>query len=109
MGSKPIASDEALLRLGARMAEIEALYGCALAATDAQTERRLMIELATAGAQFVEQARAAATGKTAGRSAVRPPAAAKPTAPGDKLRRRITSAQHTADWIIARVGGYPLA
>jgi hypothetical protein len=104
MGSKPIASDEALLRLGARMAEIEALYGCALAAADAQTERRLLIELATAGARLVEQARAAATGKTAGRSAVRPPAA-----PGDKLRRRITSAQHTADWIIARVGGYPLA
>ncbi|MBO2444836.1 hypothetical protein [Actinomadura nitritigenes] len=81
-----------MLRLGARIAEIEALYGCALDERDGRAARRLLAELARAGALLAEEADRAA----------RPVRRTAGTRPGrTRLRRRIAGTQRTADRIIA--------
>ncbi|WP_165975803.1 hypothetical protein [Actinomadura rubrisoli] len=77
-----------MMLLGARIAEIEALYACALEETDPRAERRLLAELAEAGVRLA---------KETGAAVPRPREGGRP-----RLRRRIVRTQRTADWIIAR-------
>lgn len=107
MGSDPAAGGHRLLWLGAQMAEIEALYGCALQARDPEIERRMLIELAGAGARLAELARASAGPGDA--IPVRIPLRLKPAAPRRSVqrrsvRRRIARTQRTTEWIITRLG-----
>ncbi|WP_344284200.1 hypothetical protein [Actinomadura napierensis] len=81
-----------MLRLGARIAEIEALYGCAVDERDSRAARRLLAELARAGALLAEEAERAA-GPARRTGGTRPGRA--------RLRRRIAGTQRTADRIIA--------
>jgi len=96
-----------MMVLGARIAEIEALYSCVLETADPRVERRLLAELAEAGTRLAADAGTAARkgpravpaprrgtrrpGRAGGRAKSRP-----------RLRRRIVRTQRTADWIIAR-------
>ncbi|MDL4820523.1 hypothetical protein [Actinomadura opuntiae] len=87
-----------MLRLGARIAEIEALYGCVVDERDGHAARRLLAELARAGALLAEEADRAA----------RPARGAAGTRPGRaRLRRRIAGTQRTADRIISRAARRP--
>ncbi|MFF5262351.1 hypothetical protein ACFY4C_25720 [Actinomadura viridis] len=121
-------NDRALLRLGAQMAELEALYAHALSTPDVREERRALAELAGAGTRLAELAHAVAGGledagpeggdglvRLTGRVAVpahraarrrRHDRAAKPRR-RTKLERRISRVTTTTDWIIARAGGSP--
>ena len=113
-------SDQPLLRLGAQMAEVEALYACVLNASDQHTEQRALRELAGAGARLTDLADAAAgppdggrktaTGAVAARAPKRPVririACSAPAPPRrSKLQRRISGARRTVDWIVSRTGG----
>ncbi|MFD0688559.1 hypothetical protein [Actinomadura fibrosa] len=92
-----------MIVLGARIAEIEALFACVVEAADPRAERRLLAELAEAGARLAAEAGAAGAR----------PGAAVPQPRGGRgggrprLQRRIASTQRTADWIIARTGRRP--
>jgi hypothetical protein len=111
--------DRALLRLGAQMAEVEALYACVLETPDAQAERRALTELEGAGLRLAELAHAMADGRTPypGRPARRVPAPRRLARAGvrtvvrtgsrTKLERRIARVESTADWIIGHTGGHP--
>jgi hypothetical protein len=100
-GRKSAVSDEALLRLGARVAEVEALYACLLDAPGPAAERRALLELAGAGARLAELA-CVSVGHDA---TVRRPTDRKRTAARPRTHRRIAWVQRGADWIIARAGG----
>ncbi|MFC5753942.1 hypothetical protein, partial [Actinomadura rugatobispora] len=63
MGEVGKTGDRALLRLGAQMAEVEALFACVLAELDAQAERRALMELAGAGTRLAELAGTLAAGQ----------------------------------------------
>jgi hypothetical protein len=89
-----------MLRLGARIAEIEALYGCVLDERDGRAARRLLAELARAGALLAEEADRAAG--PARRSVAAPPGRRRV-----RLRRRIAGTQRTADRIIERATRRP--
>lgn len=112
-----------LVRLGAQMAEVEALFACALDARDAAAERRLLAELAMSAARLAALAETAASGEAAANDEAQPvsvprrrtPGAPAPAGTGrkpggagrrpaarPKVRRRIARTQRTADWIIAR-------
>ncbi|GAA3938734.1 hypothetical protein GCM10023085_20190 [Actinomadura viridis] len=127
MGGARKSNDRVLLRLGAQMAELEALYAHALSTPDVREERRALAELAGAGTRLAELAHAVAGGledtglegdgpvRVTGRAM--PPAhraarrrrhdrAAKPRR-RTKLERRISRVTTTTDWIIARAGGSP--
>jgi hypothetical protein len=113
-----MTGDRALLRLGAQMAEVEALYACVLETPDVQAERRALLELAGAGTRLAELARDAAEGRA---SCLGPPARRVPRPrPGSgrararapmragsrtKLERRIARVQSTTEWIITHTGG----
>ncbi|GLW67641.1 hypothetical protein Arub01_58840 [Actinomadura rubrobrunea] len=118
--------DQPLLRLGAQMAEVEALYARVLDAPDQRTERDALLELAGAGARLADLARGAAgvpaggpkatDGAVAGGGAqsggrrkgapvrVRTACSAPPPR-RRKLERRISGARRTVDWIVSRTGG----
>ncbi|MBW8487359.1 hypothetical protein [Actinomadura parmotrematis] len=87
------------LRLGVRLAEVEALYAAALTAGGDADERRLCAELAAAAAALAASARAAARGRPEPR-----PAPARRAAPRHRTRleRRLSAAERTADRIVAR-------
>jgi hypothetical protein len=93
--------DEALLRLGAQVAEVEALYAYVLDALDPAAERRVLLELAAAGARLAELA----CGSAGRQATVRRPASRQRAAARSRTQRRIAWAQRGADWIIARAGG----
>jgi hypothetical protein len=96
--------EQPLLRLGAQMAEVEALYACLLDAPDSRMERRALLELAGAGSRLADLAHAAAGGRekaTARHHTGLPRATSRKT----KLQRRISGALRTADWIVTRAGG----
>jgi hypothetical protein len=113
VGDARKTKDRALLRLGAQMAEVEALYACVLETPDAQAERRALIELEGAGLRLAELAHAMADGRTPclGRPGGRVPGprrTARTAAPArTKLERRIARVESTTDWIITRTGGHP--
>jgi len=95
------------LDLGARVAEVEALYACALTESSETNERQRFAELAQAAARLSELAGNAAGGLVLPAA---PPAAPDQSAPSNcsgraRVRRRIAGAEHTADWIIARLRG----
>ncbi|WP_344945612.1 hypothetical protein [Actinomadura miaoliensis] len=111
--------DQPLLRLGAQMAEVEALYACVLNASDQHTEQHALRELAGAGARLADLAHAAAGPPDGGLAATGAVAARGPkrqvrvritcSAPApprrSKLERRISGARRTVDWIVSRTGG----
>ncbi|WP_242902175.1 hypothetical protein [Actinomadura terrae] len=86
-----IIVDERMMVLGARVAEIEALYTCVLETGDPRARRRLLAQLARAGTRLSADARTSPSGRGAG--------------PRPRLRRRIVRARRTADWIISRADG----
>ncbi|WP_395108486.1 hypothetical protein [Actinomadura sp. SCN-SB] len=113
-----MTGDRALLRLGAQMAEVEALYARVLETPDAQAEGRALRELAGAGMRLAELANAAAEGRTPWpgtpatrvsrpRRAVGARAAARAGTRSNrtKLERRIARVESTTEWIITRTGG----
>lgn len=95
-GGDETMSDQRLLRLGAHMAEVEALYGRVLESADPCSEERRLAALAEAAGRLAE---------TAGRPGR--PAAVRPPAGRTRLERRIIRARRTTEWIIARAGGNP--
>ena len=114
-----MTGDRALLRLGAQMAEVEALYACVLDTPDVQAECRALAELAGAGIRLAELARDAADGRAPclGPPARRVPLPRQGSAgagtraamrPGTrtKLERRIARVQSTTEWIITHTGGH---
>lgn len=89
--------------LGARVAEVEALYACALTESSEINERQRFAELARAAARLSEAAGNAAGGLVLSAT---PAESAHSTWSGRaRVRRRIAGAEHTADWIIARLRG----
>ncbi|WP_157430847.1 hypothetical protein [Actinomadura macra] len=92
-----------MLTLGARIAEIEALYTCVLDTTGTRAERRFLAELAETGARLADEAGTAARTARPRPASTRPGGGARPR-PRPRLRRRIARTQRTADWIIARTG-----
>jgi plasmid stabilization system protein ParE len=101
--------DRALLRLGAQLAEVEALFACVLDTPDAQAERRALRELAGAGSRLAELAGALAGGQAPPEPPRRSPArrrAAGTRRPArTRLERRIARVQVTTEWIITHAGG----
>ncbi|QXJ25523.1 hypothetical protein AGRA3207_007030 [Actinomadura graeca] len=96
---------EQMLTLGARIAEIEALYTCVLDAAGTPARRRFLAELAEAGARLADEA-AGHTGRAVAPlpGPAGPGGGARPPRPRPRarVRRRIARTQRTADWIIAR-------
>ncbi|XVQ14671.1 hypothetical protein ACQP1W_19695 [Spirillospora sp. CA-255316] len=114
MGEVRKTGDRALLRLGAQMAEVEALFACVLDTPDAQAERRALRELAGAGTRLAELAGTLAGGQAppepprrspARRSPARRRAAGTHRPARTKLERRIARVQVTTEWIITHAGG----
>lgn len=90
-------SDQWLLRLGAHMAEVEALYGRVLESADPCSEERRLAALAEAAGRLAETV--GRQGRMPGRRVtVRPPAGRT------RLERRIIRARHATEWIITRSG-----
>lgn len=110
-------SDQGLLRLGARMAEVEALYVRVLQASGPGEEERGLTELAEAASLLAatarntarDTARGAARAAAGGRPRVkdhRRRTAARNAAPGRTRRqRRIVRVRRATEWIIARSTG----
>lgn len=94
-----------VLKLGARVAEIEALFSSALTAPTESAERQLFAQLAQAAGRLSKLAENAA-----GDFAI--PAAVtehEPVAGRARIRRRIAWTEQTADRIIAKFQGEPRA
>ncbi|TYK53237.1 hypothetical protein [Actinomadura decatromicini] len=104
-------SDQGLLRLGARMAEVEGACVRVLRASGPREEERELAELAEAASLLAAAARSMMPGTGAGTAGGRPRAGdrrARATAPErTRLRRRIVRVRRTTEWIIARSGGGP--
>ena len=115
VGEPKGTGDLALLRLGAQMAEVEALYARVLEMPDARAERRALRELAGAGTRLAELAGSLAGGRTpagsgrrrAGRRPWTRRTVASRRPARTRLERRIARVQHTTEWIIAHAGGHP--
>ncbi|MFC4048811.1 hypothetical protein ACFOY4_03865 [Actinomadura syzygii] len=116
-------SDQGLLRLGARMAEVEGACVRVLRASGPREEERELAELAEAASLLAAAARSmmpstgTSTGASAGTSTGPGTAAGRPRG-GDRrpragapertrLRRRIVRVRRTTEWIISRSGGGP--
>ncbi|MFB4319241.1 hypothetical protein [Actinomadura sp. 21ATH] len=97
MGETRKTGDRALLRLGAQMAEVEALYARVLETPDARAERRALAELAGAGERLADLAR-----DVAGRVPRPRRAPERRRVRRTRLERRIAGAATTTEWIIAR-------
>ncbi|TDB96174.1 hypothetical protein [Actinomadura sp. 7K534] len=96
-------SSQRLLRLGARTAEVEALYVRVLEAPDRRSEERRLAELAEAAARLAATARAAAGPRRAPhRRTANPRPAGR-----SRLERRMIRVRRTTDWIIERAAGDP--
>ncbi|GAA2401558.1 hypothetical protein GCM10010191_06050 [Actinomadura vinacea] len=114
MGEIRKTDDRALLRLGAQMAEVEALFACVLDTPDAQAEGRALRDLAGAGARLAELALDMAGGKASMAPARRVPKhrVSEHRVPEHRrpartrLERRIARVQVTTEWIIAQAGGH---
>ncbi|MFI0450164.1 hypothetical protein [Actinomadura sp. 6N118] len=94
-----------VLTLGARVAEIEALFSSALTAPTEFTERQLFAQLAQAAGRLSKLAENAA-GDFAIPAAMPGP---RPHAGRARIRRRIAWTEQTADRIIAKFQGEPPA
>src|SRR3954454_10176395 len=90
-----MTTDKTVLRLGAQVAEVEALYVAFLEADNAQAERRMLAQLASAGARLAELADTVAGVRAQARRRV----PERPVA--DRVQRRIARAQRCTDWIIS--------
>jgi hypothetical protein len=99
VGEAQDTGDRALLRLGAQMAEVEALYARVLETPDARAERHALDELAGAGERLAGLARDVAGTVPRPRRAPRARRVHR-----TKLERRIAGAAGTTERIIARAG-----
>ncbi|TYB48007.1 hypothetical protein [Actinomadura chibensis] len=96
-------SDQGLLRLGARMAEVEGAYVRVLRAPGPREEERGLAELAEAAALLAAAARSVAGARP--RVGEHRHRAATAAPERTRLRRRIVRVRRTTEWIIARAGG----
>ncbi|MBO2453427.1 hypothetical protein J4573_40485 [Actinomadura barringtoniae] len=93
------------------MAEVEALYACALTESSETNEKQLFADLARAAAALSELAGDLAGDQVAParvrvtEGAPSSSSSASPCSGRARIRRRIAGAEHTADWIIARLQG----